>query len=359
LDRRSRKWLARPEPYIGLVIALLLCSPVVIWNMQHEWASFAFQSQGRLVSKSVFSLPRFVLNALFLLTPIGVLAVIAVLLRRKQLLSAGIGNSQQDEPTLRQSYRLLAWLTLFPVLVFALLSLSKASKLNWTGPAWLPLLPFMALLVAGKSLPGTGKLLQWCRRAWPNTVIICLLFYGAAFHYLGPGLPGMRYPNNVHLIGWQDFGREIEAVVTQLEHETGEQILVVGFDRNRIASGLAFYRAYGRGAADSKPGHDPASTTASEHLFGAVGLMYEMWFPVDQQTGKTMLLVAANAATLERATILSRVNELGAIHSIAIRKNGQPAGQFFYRLARGYHNNPAQRDSAIPDQTGNQNDAIE
>lgn len=358
-DRRSRKWLARPEPYVALLVALLLCSPVVIWNMQHEWASIAFQSQGRLVSKTVFSLPRLILNALFLLTPIGVLAVIAVLLRHKQLLSTDASNSRQDEQTLRQSYRLLAWLTLFPVLVFASLSLFKASKLNWTGPVWLPLMPFMALLVADKLASGSGKLLQWCQRAWLKTAIICLLFYGAAFHYLGPGLPGMRYPNNVHLIGWQSFGREIDAVVTQLEHETGEQILVVGFDRNRIASGLAFYRAYGRGPADQNPIRDPASTTASEHLFSAVGLMYEMWFPVGQQTGKTMLLVADNAAALKRETICSRVEELGAIHSIAIRKNGQPAGQYFYRLARGYRTNPAQQDSTIPGQADNKNDVIE
>ncbi|MDO8348490.1 MAG: glycosyltransferase family 39 protein [Rugosibacter sp.] len=358
-DRRSRKWLRRPEPYIGLVIALFLCSPVLIWNMQNEWASFAFQSQGRLVSKSVFSLPRFILNALLLLTPIGVLSVIALLRGHKQLLSTCASNSQQDAQALRQSYRLLAWLTLFPVLVFASLSLFKASKLNWTGPAWLPLMPFMALLVTEKSISGAGKLLQWCRRAWLNTAIICLLFYAVAFHYLGPGLPGVRYPHNVHLIGWQDFGREIEAVVTQLERETGEQILVVGFDRNRIASGLAFYRAYGRDATDSTPDHDPASTTASEHLFDAVGLMYEMWFPVNQQAGKAMLLVAENAAVLERDTIRSRVSALGPIQSIQIRKNGRPAGQFFYRLAKGYRGNPAPQDSTISGQTDNKNDIVE
>jgi len=87
--------------------------------------------------------------------------------------------------------------------------------------------------------------------------------------------------------------------------------------------------------------------------------MYEMWFPVGQQTGKTMLLVAENASALERETIRSRVRELGAIHSIAIRKNGQPAGQYFYRLVKGYRNNPAQQNLEIPGQTDNKNDAIE
>ena len=37
-------WLRSPYPYAAAVIALLLFLPVVIWNMQHDWASFRFQA---------------------------------------------------------------------------------------------------------------------------------------------------------------------------------------------------------------------------------------------------------------------------------------------------------------------------
>ncbi|MFZ0422499.1 MAG: glycosyltransferase family 39 protein [Xanthobacteraceae bacterium] len=40
---KMRVWLTRPEPYIAAVIALVLFSPVIIWNAQHHWASFAKQ----------------------------------------------------------------------------------------------------------------------------------------------------------------------------------------------------------------------------------------------------------------------------------------------------------------------------
>jgi 4-amino-4-deoxy-L-arabinose transferase-like glycosyltransferase len=39
----ARIWLTRREPYIGGAIALILFSPVIFWNAQHHWASFAKQ----------------------------------------------------------------------------------------------------------------------------------------------------------------------------------------------------------------------------------------------------------------------------------------------------------------------------
>ncbi len=39
----QRRWLWRAEPYTGLAVALALFAPVLVWNAQHGWASFAFQ----------------------------------------------------------------------------------------------------------------------------------------------------------------------------------------------------------------------------------------------------------------------------------------------------------------------------
>lgn len=345
-DRNSRKWLSRPQPYIAIIVACILFSPVIIWNMQHEWASIMFQSEGRIASKYVFSLPRFISNVIILLTPTGVLSVIAILLFRKTILSGSILSGTRlsnDNPvgTLGRSYRLLVWLTLFPVAVFASLSLFRASKLNWTGPCWLGLIPFIALLVTQKPDLSVPKLLAWCQRAWPATIVILLLTYGAVFHYLGLGLPKVPYPQNSHLlIGWQDFGRDIQVIVAQLERETGEEILVVGMDRNQIASGLAFYRAKYIGFSNEKTGHNPAFQTASEQLFGGNGLMYEMWFPIKNQNNKAMLLVSAYKKDLTGDEVLSRVQSAGDIKDIKTWKNGKQTGQYYYRLVKGYQGKP-------------------
>jgi 4-amino-4-deoxy-L-arabinose transferase-like glycosyltransferase len=38
-----RRWLFSPYPWAAALIALIVFSPVLIWNIQHDWASFRFQ----------------------------------------------------------------------------------------------------------------------------------------------------------------------------------------------------------------------------------------------------------------------------------------------------------------------------
>ena len=335
-DRRSRHWLARPEPYVAAFIALLLFSPAIVWNWQQQWVSFSFQSQDRLASKFAFSLPRLVANVVGLLTPTGVVSIVAIAIFRKRLAAGAAAAVDAAGDAWERSRVLLAWLTLFPFAVFALLSLTRASKLNWTGPLWLGLIPFLALLVTPGRDAGVPPLLAWCRRAWPPTIVVCLIVYGAALHWLGPGLPGVGYPQNMHLIGWREVGRDVEHLVQQAERDTGRDVLVVGMDRNRIASGLAFYRTRYLESAGGTAGRDPAFDTASENLFDAVGLMYRLWFPAAQQGGRTMLLVAKDASALGGDRVTPRVSGAGEIGQIEVRKNGKPAGRYFHRLVTGY-----------------------
>lgn len=79
LDSRSRRWLWRPEPYGALLIAILLFSPVIVWNATHGWASFVFQGPRRLQGPLEFSLHELLGAALVLLTPVGLMAALAVL----------------------------------------------------------------------------------------------------------------------------------------------------------------------------------------------------------------------------------------------------------------------------------------
>ena len=38
-----RRWLPSPYPWLAALIAVVVFSPVLIWNAQHDWASFRFQ----------------------------------------------------------------------------------------------------------------------------------------------------------------------------------------------------------------------------------------------------------------------------------------------------------------------------
>ena len=330
IDKDSRKWFFRPQPYIALLIICVLFSPVIIWNMQHAWASLLFQSEGRVASGHHFSLPRFISNVLIFITPIGVMSVFAIIKYKKILLNR-LEPSIYAAYSLNRSYFVLAWLGLFPIAVYASLSVFRASKLNWTGPCWLALIPFVALLASQKVATNSPKLLAWSARAWPATVVILMLIYATGMHYLSLGLPFIKYPQNTHLMGFAGFGADINRLVSNLEKQRNVPITVVAMDRNKIASGLAFYR--NKANASNKP----ALETASGHLFGVGALMYEFWFPTAQQNGKTMLLVSEKPDELNSAIVLVGATPISEIKTITTTKNGQQTGTYFYRLVNNYH----------------------
>jgi 4-amino-4-deoxy-L-arabinose transferase-like glycosyltransferase len=44
-----RKWLLTPWPWCAGVLAVILFSPVLVWNAQHQWASFGYQAHRMVI----------------------------------------------------------------------------------------------------------------------------------------------------------------------------------------------------------------------------------------------------------------------------------------------------------------------
>ncbi|EXI91423.1 MAG: Undecaprenyl phosphate-alpha-4-amino-4-deoxy-L-arabinose arabinosyl transferase [Candidatus Accumulibacter sp. BA-94] len=346
-DRDSRKWLFRWEPYLAIIIALVLFSPVIVWNAEHAWVSFLFQGHDRAAGNFDFSLPDFIGGILLLLTPTGIFSVIAILLFKNSFLS----GCDDDFKDMRRSFVLLMTLALFPTTVFAALSLFRETKFHWTGPCWLAILPYLALLSIHNPPISTHPLLRWTQRAWPATLVVCLLCYGAVLHYLVSGFPGVPYPQRLHLLGWREFGHQIELLTEQFERDTGEKPLVVGMDRNRIASGLAFYRTkalqVSTELSKERINHEPAFQTTSWHLFDGKSLMYERWFPIEEQNNKNMLLVSKDISNLTSDNVRSRTQQASEIGKIMIWKNGRSAGSYYYCLVKGYQSQPASSNRPV------------
>ena len=167
------------------------------------------------------------------------------------------------------------------------------------------------------------------RAAWPPTMIVMMLFFGAGLYYLAYGIPGVGYSPRTELIPvvWRDFGRQIDDIVAATAEKYGDRMLVVGMDRYAIASELAFYS------------HDQTRAVAersSAHLFGDVGLMYERWFPARLQTGRTMLIVAWDPVDLAPAHLDPHVESLEPMHEGTLMRDGRLVRRYFYRIARGY-----------------------
>lgn len=322
LDPRMRRWLRRPEPYIAVLIAALLFSPVIFWNATHAWASFLFQGPRRLLEPFEFSFPELLGSVLILLTPLGLTAAVAALLPAGDPASAADASSPVD-----RRRRFIAAYTLVPLSVFVAFSLSHSVKLNWTGPLWLAVLPAIAsnILAGGRSIAGTGTVI---RRMWVPTVTITVLMYGVGLHYLVLGLPGVGYSGNLRTlpVAWKEFGRQAETIEEDVERTTGQEPLLVGMDKYFLSSQLAFYRR----AAD-----EGVQYTAGRSLFGEGSLMYGYWFSADRYRGKEIILFALSPKGLSGDLVEKQFDSLGPIKEKVLTHEGTVVGRFYYRV--GYH----------------------
>jgi len=321
-DRKSRRWWRRWEPYVAALLAFAIFSPVILWNAQHEWASFAFQTSRRLAEAPRFALHKLVASALILITPTGVLAVAAALM-------GGNAAGNGDAPRRRLFISLGV---LVPLAVFALFSLRHEVKLDWTGATWIAALPIMAAGMISTGAASSG-FRAWIRAAWAPTLATMLLIYGAGLHYLVLGLPGLGYSKHIELIpvGWRDFSRQIAETAAAIRKDTGGDPLIVGMDRYAIASELAFY-----GAERTKS----AVETSSAHLFEGIGLMYERWTPPELQEGRNLLLVAWDPRDITGKVIESHAERLGPVVDDVLRQDGQIVRHYYHRLAYHYRTIP-------------------
>jgi dolichol-phosphate mannosyltransferase len=331
LDVRSRIWWRRAEPYGAAFIALAVFSPVIMWNAEHQWASFAFQSTRRLAEQHQFALHMFIASALVLVTPTGIAAAAALLRRR-----APLGAS--DDATDRQrAWRFLQLCLGVPLAAFAVFSLFHEMNLDWPGPAWIAAVPVMAfgMLQAGDSR--AARLPALVRAAWLPTLLVLLLFDGLRFQYFTVGIPGLGYgqePENVP-VGWRELGRQIHDIA---ERAAGDP-LIVGMDRYFLASELAFYAPNPRAAVRG---------TTNASLFGRLGLMYERWLPPSAERGRTLLLVAWHAADLDAPDVQAAVEALAPVQAGELRRNGILVRPYYYRFAYGYRTYPTeQRDRSV------------
>jgi dolichol-phosphate mannosyltransferase len=326
LDRRSRRWFLRPEPYLCVAIALVLFSPVILWNARHEWASFMFQSARRIEQAARFGLHLLIASVLVLLAPIAPGALVLAMVDKKK---AYIRAIKGEDGKSNRCDLFMAVFLLVPLSVFVFFSLTHAPKLNWTGPAFLAALPLIAWQMtapAGDRFPKTNA---WFKRAWKPTVVILVLLYGVASHYFVLGLPGMSYPKNTVLFGWRELGQKIEAIEVNLARQTGRKPLVIGLDRYMISSELAFYARTG----------DPAQSVraaAGRHLVGRDALMYEYWFPPEDYSGRDIIMVTRKEKDLADDRLSGYFDRLDPVESMEIHYNGRPVATYYFRIGHGY-----------------------
>ncbi len=276
-DGRYRQWLMRKEPYLALLIAAAFFTPVILWNVEHDWASFGFQVGDRLSrdSRSPFaSVGEFLLLQFAVTSP----ALLAGLL---MIPAAPLTLSLHPR---RSNWR-FAWLFSLPLLSFLLLfSAHSRIKANWTLPAYLALLtaayPSYRYL-RFHSGPRMKLVAKYFLVAWLCSLPV--LYSIAVYHFTItiPGFPVFRFTT-----GWQELSAIVEREARALELEDGKKVFLLGLDTHYVAAALSFYTADKR-------------EVFSRNLVGKPALAFEYWKPKVDLAGFNALAVDVNPPRVE------------------------------------------------------------
>ena len=189
-----RWWLTRWHPWVAGAIGLALFAPVLIWNRDHQWASFVRQG-GRVQDwrpdRAVGFLAELVGGQIGLATPIVWYLCMA------GLVAASRAVWRRRDP----AWSLLLSLSLPPVLVFVQHAFGGRVQGNW------PVVIYPALAIASA---GAGVRRRWWISAGAVGFAITLLAYGQASRGLLP-LPLQLDPIASRLAGWDNFAGQVEA----------------------------------------------------------------------------------------------------------------------------------------------------
>jgi len=307
----QRHWLRTPWPWLALLVALAMFTPVLWWNAQNHWASFAFQGSRRVGQMGSFK-PHFfallLLTQLLLVTPwLFGLSLTTLWHATREAL-----GGRADERT-----RLLWASAVVPLLLFGAVSLRSHVKLNWLAPAW------WSLIVLGMHrLLQTGVASRRLKLGLGSSAALLLVATGAA---LTPNLPLLRDMNSWS--GWSDAARHVDRLL-QEACARGEPVFVFA-PNYKISSLLRFHL----------PGHP---RTYAQDIYGARALQFDH-FPLDSDLrGATGLLVLSDQAQsqLDLKRVRPWFDTLEKVETIETRAFGRVTRRVEIWRGSGYKGHP-------------------
>jgi hypothetical protein len=203
---KLRRWLISPWPYLGGLVSLLIFSPVILWNADHQWVSFIKQiGRARIedfrpafIGELIPTQIAFATPLVFILGAMGLYA----LARKAGALAA----------------RALINATFWTIVVYFIWhSLHARVEANWFAPVY----PAFAIAAAVAAHHARWDLrpqrtVDFCRRwAAPSGVLMFALLIVQANT---GALSGYRRDATVRSVGvgWRELAGEIEAVRVRL-----------------------------------------------------------------------------------------------------------------------------------------------
>ncbi|AGK58368.1 hypothetical protein HYPDE_33478 [Hyphomicrobium denitrificans 1NES1] len=195
----NRRWFRFPQLWIGGFIAVLAAMPVVVWNAEHDWASFTKQF-GRVGHSGTLGAPIYFVEFIgtFLALASPIIAVLAI---------TGLARVARSTLRNRRSGDLLLTAAILPMLVyFAVHALHDRVDGNWPAPIYPPL-AICAALAIHAIMPEQRRKAVFAS-ALAFGFLVTGAIYADALHPL-PLSARMKAPTE-QMHGWNELGDAIE-----------------------------------------------------------------------------------------------------------------------------------------------------
>jgi len=221
LSGERRRLLMTRGPYIAVIVSILIFSPVIIWNANHDWVTLrhtagqAHIAEGiRISLKSFF---EFLGSQLGVITPlIFLLMAVSIWIRRRE----GGGA-------------FLFWFSV-PIFIFFLFkSLQAKVQANWALPCYITGI----LALSAFSLRRFYQKRKGGKIVIAAAVTLSLIVTSIAHYSSILNLPVEMDPAS-RLRGWRDLGEEISGIYQQMSLT---RPVFIFSDKYQVSSELAFY----------------------------------------------------------------------------------------------------------------------
>lgn len=306
LSPKYRGWLRRWQPWATLALGLAVFSPVILWNAQHDWASFAFQSARTISQKG--SLPEKV--GMFWLMQAGVLTPFGLVL----FAAAAVHGVKRGWLGRDDAWNFAMSFSLPLFLLFLAASFKTEVHINWTAPA------FLSLSIAGAAVFLEGTSRGWRAGAWAfglTGLAVAALFHSS----LAYGKPEpLAYS---HAGGWRALAERVASARRELTQRTGQDPFIIGADRYYLASELGYYL--------DDP-HDCVNVVA----VGGRGMSFRYWTDLHQFEGRPAVIVISGQTERVLAEASEYFERLDEPVSVPVSSRGGRRGAVTLVNAYGY-----------------------
>jgi 4-amino-4-deoxy-L-arabinose transferase-like glycosyltransferase len=125
----KRTWLTMPQLYVALLLSILLTSPIIIWNLQNDFATYRFNSERVTINNETVNFRSFlseVTSHVFFNNPFNFL-----------LIALGLSAYAKGTINRVETFTIFQFIALPLAVLLLILSLFRSTILpHWSGPAY-------------------------------------------------------------------------------------------------------------------------------------------------------------------------------------------------------------------------------